>query len=150
GRWGRCSCGGSCRGAWDAYRARAGREMLRATRASSSFRGRRARTAGARLCLCVSCDLRMHGPEVGTCKCFIDDGLDAIITESAHERVGGGELPKAVNPRGLGDGAPPDQQREPPALASVFGQLGIGDRAPRLDELVVFAGHAAPRSRALA
>jgi hypothetical protein len=35
----------------------------------------------------------MNGPEVGACKRFIDDGLDAGFAEGTHQRVGGGNLP---------------------------------------------------------
>src|SRR5262249_46764577 len=124
---------------------------LRATLATSSSPGRWERMAQVCPCSCFSCDLLLHGPEVGPCKCLIENCLDAIFAERAHQRVGGGDLPQPIDGGGLVDHVLPDQHREAPALASVFGKFGIGDRAPRLDEFVVFAGHtAAPRSLALA
>src|SRR5215472_2981157 len=98
-----------------------------------------------------SCDLRVHRPEVGTCKRFLDDGLNAIFAERAHERVGRGDLPQPIDRRGLVNDALSDQQREPPALTAEFGELGVGHRTSCLNQFVLLdAGHAAPRSLALA
>jgi hypothetical protein len=35
----------------------------------------------------------MHWPELGLRKGFIEDGLNAILAERAHKRVGDGDLP---------------------------------------------------------
>jgi hypothetical protein len=31
--------------------------------------------------------------KAGVGECFVEDGLDAVFAEGAHERVGGGDLP---------------------------------------------------------
>src|SRR5215813_14175081 len=127
---------------------------LRATLATSSSPGRWERMAQVCPCSCFSCDLLLHGPEVGPCKCLIEDGLDAIFAERAHQRVGRGDLPQSIDDRGPVEVTSPHQQCEPPALPPIFGELGVGDGAPGLNKLVVLqhgGGHAAaPRALALA
>jgi hypothetical protein len=47
--------------------------------------------------------------------------------------VGDGDLPQPINRRGPVEGALPHQQREPPGLPPIFGELGVGDGAPCRD-----------------
>jgi hypothetical protein len=92
----------------------------------------------------------MHWPEVGIGEGFIEDCLDAVFAEGAHERMGDGDFPQSINCCGPGDHALADQVGEAPALPPELGQLRIGDGLPCFEQFVVLAGHAALLLRALA
>jgi hypothetical protein len=52
----------------------------------------------------------MHWPEIGMCECFIEDSLDTVLAQRAHERVGRGDLPQTIDCRGFVDHAAPDKR----------------------------------------
>src|SRR5260370_10725656 len=89
---------------------------------------------------CVSCDPRVHWPEVGVCECFIEDGLDAVLAERAHQRVGNGNLVETVDRSRLAHRALPHEHCEPPTLPAELNEFRVCDRAPSLKQLVVCGG----------